>query len=410
MTRVSAERFKVTDLVNMEAEQAVATVLERAAEFRASDLFFLSDQRFVTIAIRRLGSVEKMAVVSTEHGRQLLTYIKANAGMDISERRRPADGRWIHEMGPRKLDLRINCTPTLYGEDMAARIWDHSSELYSLTDLGMARNDYNKLLFMLGHPSGLILVTGPTGTGKTTTLYACLQQLNDGNRKINTLEDPVEYALEGIRQSQVNEKIGVDFPELLTNILRQAPDVIMIGEIRDTTTMTTAVRAANSGHLVLATLHAPTAAGAVQSMFAWGAQPYFLSSCLLGIVAQRLVRTLCPACRVKYDISASPQTFEEVESLLEEGQGQAIFGPGGCEKCLNVGYSGRSGLFEILSVNREIRRLIAKAAPAHELEKAAADTGMVVFRQGALIKVAQGTTSTEEILRDVPADQLGLED
>ncbi len=410
MSQASTERFKVTDLVNMEAEQAVSAVLERAADLRASDLFLLSEQRFVTIAIRRMGTVEKVAVVSSEHGRQLITHIKANAGMDISERRRPADGRWIHELGARKLDLRINCTPTLYGEDMAVRIWDHSSELFSLSDLGMSRNDFNKLLFMLSHPSGLILVTGPTGTGKTTTLYACLQHLNDGSKKINTLEDPVEYALDGIRQSQVHETLGVDFPELLTNVLRQAPDVIMIGEIRDPTTMTTAVRAANSGHLVLATLHAPTASGAVQSMFAWGAQPYFLSSCLLGIIAQRLVRTLCPACRVEYDISVSPQTFEEVESLLEPGQGQAIYGPAGCEKCLHVGYSGRTGLFEILSINQEIRRLVAKAAPTHEIEVAAANAGMVVFRKGALIKVAQGATSTEEILRDVPADQLGLED
>lgn len=410
MSQAPTEKFKVTELVNMEAEQAVAAVLERAADLRASDLFLLSDQRFLTIAIRRLGTVEKMAVVSSEHGRQLLSHIKANAGMDISDRRRPADGRWIHEMGIRKLDLRINCTPTLYGEDMAVRIWDHSSELFSLSDLGMQRSDFNKLLFMLGHPSGLILVTGPTGTGKTTTLYACLQHLNDGSKKINTLEDPIEYALEGVRQSQVNEKFNVDFPELLTNVLRQAPDVIMIGEIRDTTTMTTAVRAANSGHLVLATLHAPTAAGAVQSMFAWGAQPYFLSSCLLGIVAQRLLRTLCPDCRVEYDISLSPQTFEEVEGLLEPGQGKAIYGPGTCDKCFQAGYTGRTGLFEVLSVNQEIRRLVSRAAPSHEIEAAAADSGMVVFRRGALLKVAQGATSTEEILRDVPADQLGLED
>jgi type II secretory ATPase GspE/PulE/Tfp pilus assembly ATPase PilB-like protein len=293
---------------------------------------------------------------------------------------------------------------------MAIRIWDHSTELFTLSRLGMSRSDYNKLLFMLSHPSGLILVTGPTGTGKTTTLYACLQHLNDGTRKINTLEDPIEYALTGIRQSQVNEKIGVGFPELLTNVLRQAPDVIMIGEIRDGTTMTTAVRAANSGHLVLATLHAPTAAGAVQSMFAWGAQPYFLSSCLLGIIAQRLVRTLCPDCRAEYDISVSPQTFEDVESMLEPGQGKSIYGPRGCDKCWHAGYLGRTGLFEVLTVSQEIRRLVAGMAPTHDIEKAATDAGMTVFRKGALLKVAQGITSTEEILRDVPADQLGLED
>ena len=208
MSQAPAERFRVTDLVKMDANQAVNALLERAAELRASDLFLLSDERFVTLAVRRLGTIEKIAVVSSEHGRQMITNIKANAGMDISERRRPADGRWIHTVNGRKLDTRINCTPTLHGEDMALRLWDHSTGLYAVDELGMSRTDLNKLQFMLTRPSGLILVTGPTGTGKTTTIYACLQYLHDGSRKINTLEDPVEYALDGVRQSQVNPQIG----------------------------------------------------------------------------------------------------------------------------------------------------------------------------------------------------------
>jgi type II secretory ATPase GspE/PulE/Tfp pilus assembly ATPase PilB-like protein len=337
-------------------------------------------------------------------------YIKANADMDISERRRPTDGRWIHQVGERRLDLRINSVPTLHGEDVTIRIWDHSLGLFALDDLGMSRSDLNKLMYMLTHPSGLILVTGPTGTGKTTTLYACLQYLNNSSRKINTLEDPIEYALDGVRQSQVNAKLGLDFPELLRNILRQAPDIIMIGEIRDRDTVATAVRAANSGHLVLATLHAPTASGAVHSMLALGAHPYFLSGCLLGVVAQRLVRTLCPECRVRYDISESTETFREIQPLLEPGEGTAIFGPGGCDACLQLGYAGRSGLFEIMTINQALRRLVARAATSHEIEDAAVKAGLVVFRRGALLKVAQGVTSTEEILRDVPAEHLGLED
>ena len=410
MSGVPIEQFKVTDLVNMDAEDAVNALLLRATDLRASDLFLLTDERFVTVAVRRLGTVEKLAVVSSDHGRQMIGHIKANSGMNITERRRPTDGRWIHEVGDGKLDLRINSTPTLYGEDMTMRIWNHNAGLLGLDEIGMSRNEYNKLLFMLGHPSGLILVTGPTGTGKTTTLYACLQFLNDGARKINTLEDPVEYALDGVRQSQIHPKVGLDFPELLRNVLRQAPDVIMIGEIRDEETAATAVRAANSGHLVLATLHAPTASGAVHSMLALGAQPYFLSGCLLGVVAQRLVRTLCVKCRLEYDISESPGTFEEIESLLQPGQGKAIYGPGGCEECFQVGYSGRSGLFEIMPVNQEIRRLIARSTSSEEIEQAGTKAGLVLFRRGALLKVAQGITSTEEILRDVPADQLGLED
>jgi len=410
MSGVPIEQFKVTDLINMEAGEAVNALLLRAADLLASDLFLLTDERFVTIAVRRLGTVEKLAVVSVDHGRQMIGHIKASSGMDITERRRPTDGRWIQEVGDGKLDLRINCTPTLYGEDMTLRIWNHAAGLFVLEEIGMARSDYNKLLFMLGHPSGLILVTGPTGTGKTTTLYACLQSLNDGSRKINTLEDPIEYALDGVRQSQINPKLGLDFSELLRSVLRQAPDVIMIGEIRDEDTAATAVRAANSGHLVLATLHAPTASGAVHSMLALGAHPYFLSGCLLGVVAQRLVRTLCDKCRLEYDISESPGTFEEIEPLLEPGQGKAIYGPGGCDQCFQLGYSGRSGLFEIMPVNQEIRRLVGKSSTSHEIELAAIKSGMVIFRRGALLKVAQGITSTEEILRDVPAEQLGLED
>jgi len=410
MSQASVDKFRVTDLVKMEAAEAVNVLLERSAELRASDLFLLTDERFVTVSVRRLGTVEKLAVVSTDHGRQMMTHIKADCGMDISERRRPADGRWIHNVGGRKLDLRINCTPTLHGEDMALRIWDHSSGLLGIDELGVQRQDLNKLLFMLNHPAGLMLVTGPTGTGKTTTLYGCLQYLNDGARKINTLEDPVEYALDGIRQSQVSPKLGTDFSELLRNVLRQAPDIIMIGEIRDEETASTAVRAANSGHLVLATLHAPTAAGAVHSMLALGAHPYFLSSCLLGVVAQRLVRTLCPNCRVEYDISESPQTFQDIEELLDEGEGKAIFGPGGCEECYHAGYVGRTGLFELMNVNQEIRRLISASATSETIQEAATRAGMVIFRCGALVSVARGVTSTEEILRDVPAEQLGLED
>jgi len=405
-----SEEFRLNELVKMSADEAVTTLLDRAAELRSSDLFFLAEERYVTIAVRRLGVVEKLAVVSWEQGRQMITHVKANANMDIAERRRPTDGRWINEVGSRRLDMRVSAVPTLHGEDMTIRIWDHSLGLLSIEELGMSRVELNKLTYMLNHPSGLILVTGPTGTGKTTTLYACLQYLNDGTHKINTLEDPIEFALEGVRQSQINTKLGLDFPELLRSILRHAPDIIMVGEIRDKDTATTAVRAANSGHLVLATLHSPTAAGAVQSMLALGAHPYFLSGCLLGIVAQRLVRTLCPKCRVMYDFSDLPNTFRDIEDLMEPGEGTAIYGPGGCDECYHVGYAMRTGLFEILPVNQEIRRLVARTASSQEIEEAGMRAGLVVFRRGALLKVARGITSTEEILRDVPADQLGLED
>jgi type II secretory ATPase GspE/PulE/Tfp pilus assembly ATPase PilB-like protein len=402
--------FDPAALSSMETVAVIDAVVGRAAELQASDLFFHTDQYSVDIAIRRLGIVQRLAIVSLEKGRHLISYIKATAGMDIAEHRRPMDGRWLYEGNGRTVDLRVNTIATLFGEDMTLRLWDREVGLRSLDHLGMTGSDLNKLIAMLSSPSGLILVTGPTGTGKTTTLYACLQHLNNGSRKINTLEDPVEYAISGVRQAQINPKLDLDFPELLLNVLRQAPDAIMIGEIRDPPTAATAVRAANSGHLVLATLHAPVAGGAVQSMLALGSHPFFLSSCLLGVIAQRLVRTLCPNCRMAYDISEAPQTFEAIADLLGPNEGNAIYGPGGCDDCLNCGYIARTGLFEVMTLNQSIRRLVAASRPSEEIERAAVAAGMVEFRRGAMLKVAQGVTSTEEILRDVPQEYLGLEE
>lgn len=402
--------FRVSELASMTPEDAIRALLRRAAELRASDLFLLSDPRFITVAVRRMGGMERLAVLSTEFGRQIMAALKAAAEMDISEKRRPADARWVLHLSDRKLDLRINFTPTLHGEDLTIRISDQAHGLFQLNDLGLSAPDQATLEYLLQNPHGLLVVTGPTGAGKTTTLYACLRHLQDGSRKINTLEDPVEYSLDGVRQTQVNPKLGLDFPELLRNVLRQAPDVIMIGEIRDTETMVTAIRAANSGLLVLATLHAPTAAASIQSMLALEANPFFLSNCLLGVVSQRLVRTLCPHCREAYDLSSSPITFEEVQQHLEPGQGSAIYGPGGCDECDHVGYNGRTGLFEMMPITRDLRRMIADSAGTRELQQAAARGGMIDLRHGALLKVAQGVTSTEEILRDVSAEHLGLED
>ena len=304
------------------------------------------------------------------------------------------------------MDLRINAIPTLYGEDMAIRLLDREQRLLRLDILGLGRQDLSKLRSMLASPGGLILVTGPTGSGKTTTLYACVQYLNDGTRKINTIEDPVEYALEGVRQSQVNPRMDLDFPELLRSVLRQAPDVIMVGEIRDPITAETAVRAANSGHLVFATLHAPTAPGAVDSMLAMGVHPHFLASSLLGILAQRLVRTLCPKCKLGVDISESPLTFEEVRKWIEPAQGQAIYAAHGCPECRQEGFTGRTGIFEVLRVSKEVRRLVAERRTVREIREQAIKEGMLDVRRAALLKVAEGVTSTEEMMRVIPAEQL----
>jgi type II secretory ATPase GspE/PulE/Tfp pilus assembly ATPase PilB-like protein len=407
---VVTEHFDPTSLAEMEAEPAVDALLRYSSAMEASDLYILMDETCANVCIRRLGKVESIAFVSREIGRQLIAHVKAMSGMDIADNRRPGEGRWLHSKAGKRLDVRVNCIGTLFGVDMTMRLWDRDAGLRRLDRLGLSRKNLELLKSLLTRPSGLLLVTGPTGTGKTTTLYACLEHLNNGERKINTLEDPIEYAIDGIRQSHVQPRIEVDFPELLRHVLRQAPDVIMVGEIRDEETAVAAVRAANSGHLVLSTLHAPVAAAATQSMLALGAPPYFLSSCLLGIVAQRLVRTLCPHCRLEFDMGDSPGTFDEIQDLLEPGEGRAIYGPSGCDACRHTGYSSRTGLFEIMTLNQDIRKRIANNATAEEIAQAAVRNGMIPFRQGALRMVAQGLTSTEEILRAVPAEFLGIED
>ena len=271
-----------------------------------------------------------------------------------------------------RIDLRVSTIPTLHGEDMAIRLLVSTPQVTALDQLEMSRRELNELLAMLDIPGGLILVSGPTGSGKTTTLYAGLRHLNTGERKIHTIEDPIEYAIPGLRQSQVNVKAEVGFAELLRSVLRQAPDVILVGEIRDAITAEIALRAANSGHLVLASVHAPSAPGAVQSLLALGVNPHFLSGSLQGVIAQRLIRTLCPHCKVAFELDDAPAAFEEVRAWLEPGEGRCLFGARGCPECLHTGYFGRTGVFEVLRINRELRRLIADRRPTGELRDAAA--------------------------------------
>jgi type II secretory ATPase GspE/PulE/Tfp pilus assembly ATPase PilB-like protein len=399
--------FAPIDLAGGSVEESVAGLVQHALKMPASDLLVAFDESDVAISVRHLGMMRPLTRVSHELGRRIINHVKAKSGMDLAQRQRPLDGRWVCSLADgEKVDLRVNTLPTMYGEDLCARLLSRALELVALERLGLDRKGLAELKAMLGSPSGLILVTGPTGVGKTTTLYACLRELHDGTRKINTIEDPIEYALPGVRQSAVRPRIALDFPELLQGVLRQAPDVIMIGEIRDAVTAETAVRAANSGHLVLATLHAPIAAAGVDSMLALGTHPHFLAGSLLGILTQRLVRTLCPDCRVAWDISRAPHTFEEVRSWLQPGQGSAIYSAPGCEKCHREGYVGRTGVFEVLPIAKEIRQLIAERATARRIRDKAVEQGMLEMRRAALLKVADGVTSIEEVVRSVPAEHL----
>jgi type II secretory ATPase GspE/PulE/Tfp pilus assembly ATPase PilB-like protein len=397
------------ELVNFSPEQTVHRLIEHAFELQVSDLFFMAAENHVVVSVRHLGTLQRVALLPAELGRRCMSHIKVVASMDVAEKRRPLDGRWIQEIKGHRLDLRINTIPTLHGEDFTLRLLARESVLLRLEGLGMLRKEFNDLIQLLNSPSGLILVTGPTGAGKTTTLYACLNFLNNGQRKINTIEDPIEYTMEGVRQSQINPRLELDFPELLRSILRQAPDIIMIGEIRDPVTAETAVRAANSGHLVLATLHAPIAAGAIQSMFSLGVHPHFLAGSLRGVVAQRLLRTLCPHCKVGFDLSMAPHTFEEVKRWLEPGQGTQLFAAQGCPRCLKTGYAARTGVFEVLTISKAQRKLIMEKQPTQAMRNQAIQEGVIDIRQSALLVVARGQTTSEEVLRVIPSEFLGLD-
>jgi type II secretory ATPase GspE/PulE/Tfp pilus assembly ATPase PilB-like protein len=338
----------------------------------ASDLFLNSNEQHIAANVRYLGIVRPLSILPLDLGRRVLSHIKAMSGMDLTEKRHPADGRWIfrgdeEEEEDGTADLRINIVPTIYGEDFAIRILSRNTRLFSLENLGMLPHQFQQYQAMVASPSGLILITGPTGSGKTATLYASLIRLNDGTKKINTIEDPVEYTISGLRQSQVNPGIDLSFAELLRAVLRQSPDVIMIGEIRDEETARTAVHAANSGIVVLATLHAPTAAGAIQSMRSLGVHSHFLATSLRGVVSQRLVRTFDPATRVKFDLGEDSDVFAEVGKYLSPGEGKTLYAPGPAPSNQMTGYSGLTGVFEVMPISKSVRNLIADGKPTRDI-------------------------------------------
>lgn len=324
----------------------------------------------------------------------IVTRIKILAGLDIAERRLPQDGRFKMQIGSQNVDIRVSSFPTIYGESVVMRLLNTSSALLGLEQLGMAPENLVQYRRAIQRPYGLILVTGPTGSGKTTTLYTSLNEIQSPEKNIITIEDPVEYRLPFLQQSQVHPAIGFDFARGLRSILRQDPDIIMVGEIRDRETAEIAIHASLTGHLVFSTLHTNDAAGAAVRLINMGVEPFLLASSLIGVLAQRLVRKICPDCREEQNVPS--EVWKRVG--LKKGEFKAYHGKG-CPTCLNRGYRGRNGLFEVLMVNERIRELITARASSEEIRREAQANGMKTLSQSGVEKMKEGVTTIDDVLR-----------
>jgi len=326
----------------------------------------------------------------------IVSRIKIMANLNIAERRSPQDGRIKIKMEGNDLDLRVSVLPTAYGESVNIRLLSSYSMLMSLKELGISDNDLDILQETIRKPYGMILVTGPTGSGKTTSLYACLTRLNKIEKKIITIEDPIEYQIKGISQIQVMPKIGLTFANGLRSMLRHDPDIMMVGEIRDRETADTAIRIALTGHLVFSTLHTNDAAGAITRLIDMGVEPFLVSSSVECIIAQRLVRVICPEC--KTEVTCEKELKKHL-GFLGGGKKDKVYIGKGCEKCKFTGYQGRTAIYEMLVINDEIRDLIVKRVPANIIKKKALENKMVTLRNNGLDKVREGVTSLEEVTR-----------
>jgi type IV pilus assembly protein PilB len=372
----------------------VNAVVHQAVREGASDLHFEPDESNLRIRYRVDGILREASVQSKSIHPSVVSRVKIMAQLDIAERRLPQDGRARIEVGGKEYDLRVSTFPTIHGENVVLRLLDKSSALLGTSELGLAATPLEDLSRMIERPNGIVLVTGPTGSGKTTTLYSCIGQINTVERNIVTLEDPVEYHLPSIRQTQVDPDVGLSFARGLRALLRQDPDVIMVGEIRDAETAEIAVRSALTGHLVLSTLHTNDAAGALPRLLDMKIEPFLLSSAMLGVVAQRLVRRVCEKCRRKSD----PPEEALAELGLKAQQGEYVVGAG-CMACGQTGYRGRLGIFEVLVVTDEMRDLIVSRSSTEDIARAARRAGMATLRDDALRKAAQGITTLSEDIR-----------
>lgn len=375
-------------------------VLQEAIRSRASDIHIEPYEERLAVRFRIDGTLSEALSLPARLAPALTSRVKVMSRLDIAQKRIPQDGRFSLNLGERAIDLRVSTLPSRHGERVVMRILEKDNQRMALEELGMDADVEAGFANALARPNGIILVTGPTGSGKTTSLYAALSRLNDGSRNILTVEDPVEYALDGIGQTQVNNAVGMSFAAGLRAILRQDPDVVMVGEIRDPETAEIAVQASLTGHLVLSTVHTNSAIASVARLRDMGVEPFLLSSTLTALVAQRLVRRLCDACKVAYDPSAS----ELAELGLETASGP-FYKAQGCVQCSNVGYVGRLGIYEIVPMDETLRTMIHDGATEGEMAAHAFAMRQTLLADG-VDKIVAGLTSRDEVLRVCRSDEV----
>jgi general secretion pathway protein E len=379
--------------------RAVNDLLEKAIELRASDIHIEPMRNGLTVRMRVDGLLRAVPAPAHALPQALISRVKILAGLNIAERRLPQDGAARLEAAGLNLDVRVAIMPTQHGETAVIRLLPRDRGLLDIAKLGLRSHDERKVRRLLDLPHGMIVITGPTGSGKTTTLATMLSALNTPSRKILTVEDPVEYEIVGINQSQVKPAIGLTFASALRAFVRQDPDVIMVGEIRDAETANIAIHAALTGHLVLTTLHTETAIAAAPRLLDLGVEGFLLKSTLRGVIGQRLVRVLCDRCKARKEISAADFDTDPRYEACGLSVGETIFEPRGCERCTGVGYRGRVGVFEALEVEGEVRRCIGQQIDAVALDQAARGAGLTTMMDDAIAKCREGVTTVAEALR-----------
>lgn len=375
----------------------VDLILFQAVHDRASDIHFEPFEHEFKIRYRVDGALYEMAPPPRHLALPVISRVKVMANLNIAERRLPQDGRIQKNIAGRMIDMRVSTLPTQYGESVVLRVLDRSTVNLDLEALGMPDYIHDYILDVINRPNGIFIVTGPTGSGKTTTLYSCLRKINTIDAKLLTAEEPVEYDLEGIVQVPVNESIGLSFARVLRAFLRQDPDRIMVGETRDLETAQIAIQASLTGHLVFTTLHTNDAPGAVTRLIDMGVEPFLISSTLEAVLGQRLLRSICPSCRTGYQPAAEALDHLEI-ARRDIGEKNFFYGKG-CDACNNTGYKGRKGIYELMKMSDPLRELINERAPTVVLKQKAIELGMVTLRQDGLRSIFAGDTTIEEVLK-----------